>query len=151
MADVTIIGAGPVGPWTAAELARRGVDVVVLERPDRPNSHSKALAVHPRALEVLDQRDLAGEPLDRGIRLPDGHFAILEQRLDYGVLDTPHPFLPLYPQHDTEVLLERAQWSGVPAAPIRPDGYVAWATEADDTHARDELIDAAARPRPGIG
>ncbi|HEX4222914.1 MAG TPA: FAD-dependent oxidoreductase [Pseudonocardiaceae bacterium] len=108
MTDVTIVGAGPVGLWTAAELARRGVDVVVLERLDRPNPHSKALIVHPRTLEVLGQRGLVEEALDRGIRLPDGHLAILEKRLDYGVLDTPYPFLLLYPQHDTEVLLERA-------------------------------------------
>ncbi|MEV6609770.1 FAD-dependent oxidoreductase [Kutzneria sp. NPDC051319] len=108
MADVTIVGAGPVGLWTAGELARRGVDVVVLERLGRPSPYSKALVVHPRTLEVLGQRGLAEDPLDRGIRLPDGHFAILEQRLDYGVLDTPYPFLLLFPQHDTEVVLERA-------------------------------------------
>jgi 2-polyprenyl-6-methoxyphenol hydroxylase-like FAD-dependent oxidoreductase len=108
MPDVTIVGAGPVGLWTAGELARRGVDVVVLERLDRPSPYSKALTVHPRTLEVFGQRGLAQEPLDRGIRLPDGHFAILEKRVDYGVLDTPYPFLLLFPQHDTEVLLERA-------------------------------------------
>jgi 2-polyprenyl-6-methoxyphenol hydroxylase-like FAD-dependent oxidoreductase len=108
MADVTIVGAGPVGLWTAAELARRGVDVVVLERLDRPSPYSKALTVHPRTLEVFGQRGLAQEPIDGGIRLPDGHFAILEKRVDYGVLDTPYPFLLLFPQHDTEVMLERA-------------------------------------------
>jgi len=32
VADVTVVGAGPVGMLLAGDLARRGVDVEVLER-----------------------------------------------------------------------------------------------------------------------
>ncbi|MFI9387033.1 hypothetical protein [Kutzneria sp. NPDC052558] len=44
---------------------------------------------------------------------------------------------------------ERVEWAAVNAALIRPDGYVARATEADERGAREELLDAAAQLRPG--
>ncbi|MFE2042618.1 FAD-dependent monooxygenase [Streptomyces sp. NPDC059477] len=107
MVDVTIVGAGPVGLWAAGELARRNIEVVVLEKLDRPSPHSKALTIHPRTLEVLGQRGIVGEAIGAGIQLPSGHFANLDQRMDFRPLDTPYPFTLLYPQEDTEILLER--------------------------------------------
>jgi len=107
MVDVTIVGAGPVGLWAAGELARRDLDVVVLEKLDRPTPHSKALTVHPRTLEVFAQRGIAAEAINAGLQIGSGHFANLDKRMDFGVLDTPYPFTLLYPQEDTEILLER--------------------------------------------
>ena len=107
MPDVTVVGAGPVGLWTAAELARRGVEVVVIERLARPSPHSKALTIHPRTLEVFAQRGLVDRFLATGIEIPDGHFANLVTRLDFRVLDTPFPYTLLYSQEDTEIALER--------------------------------------------
>ncbi|MFI9381299.1 FAD-dependent monooxygenase [Kutzneria sp. NPDC052558] len=107
MVDVTIVGAGPVGLWAAAELARRGVEVVAIERLDRPTPYSKALTVHPRTLEVFGQRGIAREAIDAGVKIPNGHFGNLKDRMDFSVLDTPYPFTLLYAQEDTEILLER--------------------------------------------
>lgn len=107
MADVTIAGAGPVGLWTAGELARRGLDVIVIEKLDRPTPYSKALTIHPRTIEVLAQRGLADEVLAEAIKIPTGHFANLRNRMDFSVLDTPYPYTLLYSQEDTEILLER--------------------------------------------
>ena len=108
MTDVTIAGAGPVGLWSAGELARRGLDVVVIERLARPTPYSKALTIHPRTVEVLAQRGLADEILADAIKIPTGHFANLPDRMDFSVLDTPFPYTLLYSQEDTEIVLERA-------------------------------------------
>ncbi|MEW2530815.1 FAD-dependent monooxygenase [Streptomyces sp. NPDC047071] len=110
---VVIAGAGPVGLWLAAELRLGGVRVTVLEARPEPSPHSKALTVHPRTLEVLAFRGAAGPFLAEGLRIPDGHYGALDQRLDFGVLDTPFPFTLALPQARTEALLEeRARAAG---------------------------------------
>ncbi|MFD9902967.1 FAD-dependent monooxygenase [Streptomyces sp. NPDC059063] len=104
---VVIAGAGPVGLWLAAELRLGGVPVTVLEPRAAPSPHSKALTVHPRTLEVLALRGAVEPFLAEGLRIPDGHFAGLDDRLDFRVLDTPYPFTLALPQARTEALLEQ--------------------------------------------
>ncbi|MFD9701804.1 FAD-dependent oxidoreductase [Lentzea sp. NPDC059081] len=103
---VVVAGAGPVGLWTAAELALGGADVVVLEKATERSPHSKALGVHPRTIEVLAMRGLAQRFLAEGVPLPNWHFGMLESRLDFRALDTPYPFMLAIPQRRTEELLE---------------------------------------------
>ncbi|WP_307867840.1 FAD-dependent oxidoreductase [Umezawaea beigongshangensis] len=103
---MVVVGAGPVGLWTAAELALGGVRTVVLERATERSPHSKALGVHPRTLEVLAMRGLVRQFLDEGVPVPRWHFGMLENRLDFSVLDTPYPFMLALPQLRTEQLLE---------------------------------------------
>jgi len=50
---------------------------------------------------------VAREAIDAGVRIPNGHFGNLKDRMDFSVLDTPYPFTLLYTQEDTEILLER--------------------------------------------
>ncbi|MFD7658412.1 FAD-dependent monooxygenase [Actinosynnema sp. NPDC059797] len=104
--DVVVVGAGPVGLWLAAELRAGGSSVLVLEARDEPDPRSKALTIHPRTLEVLASRGVHERFLAEGGRLPGGHFAALDQRLDFSVLDTPFPFTLALPQARTERLLE---------------------------------------------
>ncbi len=104
--DVVVVGAGPVGLWTAAELGLSGVPAVVLERADERSPHSKALGVHPRTLEVLAMRGLAERFLAEGVPMPRWHFGMLQTPIDLGVLDTPYPFMLAIPQRRTEELLE---------------------------------------------
>lgn len=103
---VVVVGAGPVGLWTAAELALAGVPVVVLESATERSPHSKALGMHPRTLEVLAMRGLEQRFLDESVPVPNWHFGMLENRLDFSVLDTPYPFIVAIPQARTEELLE---------------------------------------------
>ena len=53
--DVLVVGAGPVGLTMACELRRHGLSVRIVDQKGGPThlSHSKALAVHPRTLEML--------------------------------------------------------------------------------------------------
>ena len=113
--DVIVVGAGPVGLWLAAELRRVGVDVLVLEKLVEPSPHTKALTILPRSLELFAMRGLAERFLAVGRQLPTYHFALLENRLDFTILDTPFPFALFLPQPKTEALLrEHVQELGVP-------------------------------------
>ncbi|MEU2226750.1 MULTISPECIES: FAD-dependent monooxygenase [unclassified Streptomyces] len=104
---VVIVGGGPVGLWTAHELALAGVPAVVLEGAVRRSPHSKALGLHPRTVEVLAMRGRHEEILAEGRRMPSWHFGMLDDRLDFGALPTAFPFMVAYPQSAVEVLLER--------------------------------------------
>jgi 4,5-epoxidase len=52
-AKVVVVGAGPVGLATAYTLNQRNIPVEVIERDDRPGTHSYALALHPSTLSQL--------------------------------------------------------------------------------------------------
>jgi oxygenase len=58
--DVLVVGAGPVGLLLANECARRGLRWRIIERRAGQSQHSKALAIFPRTLEILDMAGLAG-------------------------------------------------------------------------------------------
>ena len=107
MDDVVIAGAGPVGLWLARELRLAGAGVVVLERDTERSPHSKALTMHPRSLEVLAMRGVQEDFLAEGLRIPNGHFGALENRLDFAGLDTQFPFTLAQPQVRTEELFEQ--------------------------------------------
>ncbi|GIM89081.1 FAD-dependent monooxygenase [Paractinoplanes toevensis] len=104
--DVVIVGAGPTGLWLAGELRLGGATVTVLETRTERDPNSKALTIHPRTIEILDCRGVAETFLAEGVRIPNGHFGGLPDRLDFAVLDTPYPFTLALPQARTEELLE---------------------------------------------
>src|SRR5699024_10598024 len=66
MYDVTIVGGGPTGMMLAAELRLHGLDVLVLEKETEPAPHVRALGLHMRSIEVLDQRGLLQRFLTHG-------------------------------------------------------------------------------------
>jgi 2-polyprenyl-6-methoxyphenol hydroxylase-like FAD-dependent oxidoreductase len=103
--DVVVVGAGPAGSMVAAELARAGRSVTVLERHAQPSTLSRAFGVHARTLEVLDSRGLADRLLATGRRAP----ALRLWRgaeLDLGKLPSRFPFVLVTPQGNVDRLLE---------------------------------------------
>lgn len=105
-ADVIVIGAGPAGLTLACELRLGGLDVTVLERRSEPVAQSRALTMHGRTVEMLALRGVADRFLARGTKIPKGHFANLDTRLDFSVIDTTFPYTLFIPQSVTEQLLE---------------------------------------------
>ncbi|CAM5356124.1 2-polyprenyl-6-methoxyphenol hydroxylase-like FAD-dependent oxidoreductase OS=Leifsonia shinshuensis OX=150026 GN=HNR13_001612 PE=4 SV=1 [Leifsonia shinshuensis] len=105
--DVVIAGGGPTGMMLAAELRLRGVDVVVLERERERSPLVRSLGLHPRSVEILDQRGLLDRFLALGRRYPDGvgRFAGIVPPRPVE-LDSDHAYLLGIPQTSTDRLLE---------------------------------------------
>ncbi|WP_308012244.1 rifampin monooxygenase [Actinacidiphila acidipaludis] len=103
--DVVVVGGGPTGMMTAAELRLHGVGVVVLERDSEPTKIVRSLGLHARSIEVLDQRGLLEEFLARGRRYDvGGFFAGIRKPAPAG-LDTAHGYVLGIPQPVTDALL----------------------------------------------
>ena len=67
--EVLIVGAGPVGLFTALLLAEHGVRVQIVDEQWRTGAHSYALALHPHSLKLLEQVGLAAAVLEHGYRV----------------------------------------------------------------------------------
>ncbi|MBB4660569.1 FAD-dependent monooxygenase [Conexibacter arvalis] len=103
---VVIAGGGPVGMWLACELRLAGVPTVVLEQSVEISPHSRALTVHPRTVETFALRGAHRQMLAEGGQLPSGHFAVLDERLEFDALDTDFKFTLTIPQARTTALLQ---------------------------------------------
>src|SRR5699024_679385 len=68
--DVIIVGGGPTGMTLAAELRLHSVRVVVLEKDAAPPAHVRALGLHVRSIEILEQRGLLDRFLAEGTKYP---------------------------------------------------------------------------------
>ncbi|MEU8253310.1 FAD-dependent oxidoreductase [Micromonospora inaquosa] len=88
--DVLVVGAGPTGLATALTLARRGVEVTVLDRLAGPPTTSRAAVVHAYTLEVLDRIDAATPLIAQAVRTP--RFTVRDR--DRVLLSVPFHELP---------------------------------------------------------
>jgi 3-(3-hydroxy-phenyl)propionate hydroxylase len=65
--EVVVAGGGPTGLMLACELALAGVDVAMVERRVTQDVEgSRASGLHPRSIEILDQRGIADRFLAKG-------------------------------------------------------------------------------------
>ncbi len=105
MIDVVVIGGGPTGVMLAGELRLHGVHVLVLERDAEPTRIVRALGLHARSIEVMDQRGLLERFLALGKRYPLGGFFAGIAAPSPERLDTAHPYVLGIPQTVIERLL----------------------------------------------
>jgi len=102
---VIVVGGGPTGVMLAGELRLQGVRVLVVDRDPEPTRVVRALGLHARSIEVLDQRGLLDRFLPLGTRYPvAGFFAGIDKPAP-DRLDTAHPYVLGIPQPTTERLL----------------------------------------------
>jgi 2-polyprenyl-6-methoxyphenol hydroxylase-like FAD-dependent oxidoreductase len=107
--QVWIVGAGPVGLTMAAELARYGVSVRIVDKSAQRTDKSKAVVLWSRTLELLDRAGCtdafvaSGNKVDAANIIADktviGH-------VNFSEVNSPYPFALMLPQSDTERLLE---------------------------------------------
>ena len=106
--DVLIIGAGPSGLTLAASLVKNGIATTVVDRQAAGANTSRAAVVNARTLEVLEDLDVAGRLVKKGIKAP--RFSIRDRArtlipIDFSELPTDYPYSLMVPQSTTEKLL----------------------------------------------
>jgi 2-polyprenyl-6-methoxyphenol hydroxylase-like FAD-dependent oxidoreductase len=127
--DVIIIGAGPTGLSLACQLVRYGIDFVIIDRKIGVTTHSKALGVQARTMEIYEQLGVVQEALDRGQIA--GKIRIVADRKIRGEVDlsamgkglSPYPYLFILEQSKNEQLLHEYLQSH--------DREVRWQTELE--------------------
>jgi 2-polyprenyl-6-methoxyphenol hydroxylase-like FAD-dependent oxidoreductase len=131
--QVLIIGAGPSGLFAAAELARHGLGVRLVEREVRPHHQARATSIQPGTLEILNSVGLLPPFLEaaehvRAYRLYGPHLSEL-RAVTFAGLDCCCEFLCSLPQYETERILEARLASlggvverGVAATKVELDG-----------------------------
>lgn len=113
--DVLVAGAGPVGLFTALQLAERGLNVRIVDQEHRTSSHSYALVLHPATLRTLFRSGPFRSILRRGASIAGMSMyegADLKKRLEFPEADGGTPFALVLPQSVLEGLLEEelARW-----------------------------------------
>jgi 2-polyprenyl-6-methoxyphenol hydroxylase-like FAD-dependent oxidoreductase len=98
--DIIVVGGGPVGLFTAAELAVRGLRVIVYEKRLKRTGHSRGLAFHGRSLDIMASRGLLQQFLDHGVKVPVTHYGGLHTMVFIDKLDVRFVITPL---KDTEL------------------------------------------------
>lgn len=107
--NILIVGAGPVGLTAAVELTRRGFKPRIIEKDAGPHVESRALAVNPRTLDILEPSGVSKALIKAGIKAkamnfhgPSGPLFRLDMK------NMPHPsrdYMLVLPQAETERLL----------------------------------------------
>ncbi len=106
-----IAGAGPTGKGAALFLARAGIATRIIDIEPEPSRQSKALAVNPRTLEILESTGVTEQMLAIGLKihkacLRSGGKIVAELRFDR--LSPKFPFMLALSQAVTERLLGEA-------------------------------------------
>ncbi|MDD5199293.1 MAG: FAD-dependent monooxygenase [Terrimicrobiaceae bacterium] len=106
--DALVVGAGPVGLTMAAELARYGLSVRIIDKAPQPTDKSKALVLWSRTLELMDRMGCTASFVAAGFKAPGASVSAGGQQLAHlslGEVASPYPYALMIPQSDTERLL----------------------------------------------
>lgn len=111
--EAIVVGAGPVGRLAASELARHGVEVLLLDRRSGdggPAPASRAIGVHPPTLSALEPSGATEQLLAEAARIHRGAADADGRRiaeLGFDGLGLRFPFAASVPQHVTEAAVSQ--------------------------------------------
>ncbi len=112
--QVIIVGAGPVGLSLALGLGQAGAHVLVLEKDQELQRHSRAPAIWPRTQEILNGLGVLAECVRQGILHSDLRLTDADSDSEKSLVhlplrelqgETPFPRLLILPQEKTEKIL----------------------------------------------
>ncbi|NEW42416.1 FAD-dependent monooxygenase [Nocardia cyriacigeorgica] len=133
IADVLIVGAGPVGLTAAIVLEQLGHDVVVVDSQSEGANTSRAAVVHPHTLELLEPYGVTPALVDRGLHTPTFTIRDRDQLLigvPFSDLPTAYPYTLMISQADTEKYL-LARLSELDGKVVRPATVTAVVQDSD--------------------
>ncbi len=128
--EVLVVGAGPVGLFTALSLARKNVSVRIIDTGVWACTHSYALALHPAALSLFDELGLKEKVLKDAYPVNKVAFYDKQQRRAEATVGSPDASLAVLRQDNIENLLE----SELENAGVK----VSWRHEAANIEAMDD-------------
>jgi 2-polyprenyl-6-methoxyphenol hydroxylase-like FAD-dependent oxidoreductase len=146
--DVAVVGGGPVGLFLGILLRQSGLEATVLERRQERSPHSRAIGIHPPALQALEQSGVVSDLLAHGVKIRSGSVHSGGQRvaaLGFDSLPAPHRYVLAVPQAVTERILEERLLALDPAALRR--GTAVNGVHDAGTHVQ---LPAAGPEAPGI-
>ena len=110
---VVIVGGGPVGLVTALAMAKKGLQVTVLEAEAGYDERPRAASTHASTLEMLADLGLIDEVLRQGLIAPrfqhwDRVSGEMVAEFDYARLkdDTPYPYVVQCESHKLVAIAE---------------------------------------------
>src|SRR5690242_2927272 len=147
--DVLIVGAGPTGLALAAELRRRGLASLLIDRQAAGANTSRACVVHARTLEVLTPLGVTRDLLAEGVRVPifrirDRDHALMT--VDFSRIASPYRFTLMIPQNRVEAHL-LAHLEALGARVVRPAELVGFTAMEDGVAAQVRVGEATATVR----
>jgi 2-polyprenyl-6-methoxyphenol hydroxylase-like FAD-dependent oxidoreductase len=108
-----VVGGGPAGAVLSLLLARKGVDVTLLEAHPDFDREFRGDTIHPSVMEIMDQLGLADKLLE--LRHTEIRSATVQtdagpfSPLDFSHLNTKYPYITMMPQKDfLEFITEEA-------------------------------------------
>lgn len=108
--DVLIVGAGPVGLFCANELTRHGLTCRIIDKKSSLSEHSKALGIHIRTLDLLNDCGLIDNVLGQGHEVEGVLFKSKGQTLvnaTFADLEANYHYLIDLPQNQTESIFDQ--------------------------------------------
>lgn len=111
---VLIVGAGPTGLMLANQLARHGVNPMIIDRHAGPAEQTRAMAVHARTLEIYAKMGIAAEAIAKGAighganMWVSGRWAARIPIGDIGQGLSAFPFVLMLGQDENERILGKA-------------------------------------------
>ena len=145
--DVLVVGAGPTGLMLANQLARRGVNPMIIDRHSGPAQQSRAMAVQARTLEIYAKMDIIEQALALGARASaanmwaNGRWTARIPLGDIGQSMSPFPFILMLGQDDNERIMGES---------LRRQGIdVHWNTELIALEQRPDCVEAVLKQPDG--
>jgi 2-polyprenyl-6-methoxyphenol hydroxylase-like FAD-dependent oxidoreductase len=105
---ILISGAGPSGLCAAIFLKEKGFNPRIIDKKQTVSPYSKAFAVNPRSLEILDEFGIAKRFIENGRKLQAMNIWRNQKvffRNEFGSVKHKYPFLLIQSQRESELIL----------------------------------------------
>ena len=137
--DVIIIGAGPTGLMAANQLARFGINFLIIDSKDAPTEQSRAIVITARSMEIYQQMGISDTAIEEGRFITE--FAIFVKGKekataiigDFGKGLTDFSYLLAFEQSKNEKLLVKKLASY--------NHQVSWNTELENIEQQADQIE----------